>query len=231
MNSARSMDDLPSCLISRNVDLKKDEKQKKSEDTSQECRLVRNALREESVSPLAVPRHFCRKKKDFRPEIHIKGTSLNYQNLLRGPDDRDVRALYVQPNQDERTTSSSKDESQADVVAPNTEERRNSVTTPDSINTSGDCAGQDVEENVFGSDRIKRSLNPSPWKEIWSVLQDKSLANCPLSTKSVEFGREIFNQDESLHQAKKRKAPKDTAALQHKENCFDNPWESKYSFI
>lgn len=78
MNSARSMDDLPSCLISRNVDLKKDEKQKKSEDTSQECRLVRNALREESVSPLAVPRHFCRKKKDFRPEIHIKGTSLNY---------------------------------------------------------------------------------------------------------------------------------------------------------
>lgn len=137
----------------------------------------------------------------------------------------------MQPNQDERTTSSSKDESQADVVAPNTEELRNSVTTPDSINTSGDCAGQDVEENVFGSDRIKRSLNPSPWKEIWSVLQDKSLANCPLSTKSVEFGREIFNQDESLHQAKKRKAPKDTAALQHKENCFDNPWESKYSFI
>ena len=188
VNSARPMDDLPSCLILRNVDSKKDEKQKKIEDTSQECRPVRNALREENVSPGAVPRHLSRKKKDFRPEIHIEGTSLNYQNLLPGPDDKDVRALYVQHSQDERTTSSSKDESHADVVAPNTEER-NSVNTPDSISTSGDCAGQDVEENILGSDRIQRSLNPSPWKEIWSVLQDKSLANCPLSTKSVEFGR------------------------------------------
>jgi len=37
----------------------------------------------------------------------------------------------------------------------------------------------------------RRSLNPSPWKEIWSVLHDKRLANCVLSTKSVEFARDI----------------------------------------
>ena len=193
---ARPMDGLPSCLILRNVDSKKDEKQKKSEDTSQECRLVRNALREESVSPVAVPRYLRRKKRDDKPEIHIEGTSLNYQNLLRGQDDKDVKPLFVPAsNQDERTTSARKDESQADVVAPNNEERI-SVTTPDSINTSGDCAGQDIEANVLGSDRIQRSH--SPWKEVWSALQDKSLANCSLSTKSVEFGREISESPFSI---------------------------------
>ena len=47
---------------------------------------------------------------------------------------------------------------------------------------------QDIDLNILES---RRSLNPSPWKEIWSVLHDKRLANCLLSTKSVEFARDI----------------------------------------
>lgn len=190
VNSGRPMDDLPSCLTLRNVDIKRDEKQKKCEKTSEECLAKTSTLRLESLSPVAIPRHLTRKKNDVKPEIHIEGTSLNYQNFLQETVDKTAKSLCVQSSQDEQAAGSSRDESETDGITMNTEER-SLLNTPESVNISGDCVDQDIEVSILGSAKAQRSLNPSPWKEVWSVLQDRSLANCPLSTKSMEFGRDI----------------------------------------
>ena len=186
-NGVRPMDDLSSCLTLRNIDLKRDEKHKKSENTTEEC-IPKNSLPLESILPLAFPRHSTRKKNDARPEIHIEGISLSHQNH-HGGKDKISKMPCVQSIQNEQTACSSKANSQGDGIATNTEDR-SLMNTPESVNTPGDYGGQHTEVNVLGSAKVQRNLNPSPWKEIWSVLQDKSLANCPLSTKSVEFGRD-----------------------------------------
>lgn len=184
--------DLLSCLTLRNIGLKKGEKEKKGEKTSEECRLVKNALQEEGIPSPIIPRKLAGNKKDVRPEIHIQGTSLSLRNVAQEADDNSFRPPCVQPAQEEQAEILSKDGRQAydrEIITM----QRILTSTPGSISTTSDCASQEViDEHVLGFAEAQCSLNPSPWKEVWSVLQgDKGLANYPLSTKSVEFVRDV----------------------------------------
>ena len=175
------MDDLPSCLTLRTVDSKRDEQHTRNEKTSEEY-FAKNSLQVDSISPVALRRQ-TEKENNSRPEIHVKGTSLIYQNLFQGADDKDEKQHCMHSSQDEQAASSSKDENQADGNAMETEEL-SLMNTPENVKTLGDRIGQDIDINLL---EPQGSLDPSPW----SVLQDKSLANYPLSTKSVEFVRDI----------------------------------------
>ena len=185
VNCDRIMDDLPSCLTLRNIESKKDQEDRKTGTTSEE-RFARNALPREVISPVLWPR-LSKNKKDFRPEIQIEGTALNYQSAPLAADDKDVKEPCLISSREEQSDGLRQDESPADGSAEKSEER-SLRGTPESMNSSGEVQSQDIDLNILES---RRSLNPSPWKEIWSVLHDKRLGNCLLSTKSVEFARDI----------------------------------------
>ena len=185
-NGGCTMDDLQRCLMSRNINSKRDEKHKKTTEKKSEAHHI-----SQDIPRLTTPVRNSTRKNDDRSEILIEGTALNCQNLTVQNADGAKITPCAQSSLEEQIASSSKDKkSQADEIAMNAE--RSLINSPElSLNTLTNRSDQDNEVNLSGSPKaVHRSLNPSPWKEIWSVLQDRSLANC-LSTKSMEFGRDI----------------------------------------
>ena len=175
----------------RNIDSKSDEKRHKIEAKKLPKEdLAKNMA--DVTTTLDIIKNSTRKSSD-RSEILIEGTAFNCQNVFQNTAGAKITPDHVQPSVEEHTTCSYKDDSQANENAMNTAER-SLINSPEmSLNTLDDRSDQDSERepSLLGSPKaMPRSLNPSPWKEVWSALQDRSLATC-LSTKSMEFGRDI----------------------------------------
>ena len=173
----------------RNINLKRDEKRHKTgtEKLPKED-LAKNMA--EVTTALDIIRNSTRKNFE-KSEIVIEGTALNCQNLFQNITD-DASSDHVQSSIEDHTACSYKDDGETNENARNTE--RSLINSPEmSLNTLNEGSEQDNDNEVslLGSPKaMHRSLNPSPWKELWSALQDRSLATC-LSTKSMEFGRDI----------------------------------------
>lgn len=218
-NGGCTMDcELPRCLMSRNIHSKRDGKRDKTEaEKLPKEVLAKNVPR--VTAALDIIRNSAGKSFD-RSEILIEGTALNCQNLFQNTNDAKI-THHVQTGLEEHTASSCKDDGKANENAMNTE--RSLINSPEmSLNTLDDRTAQDNENEVslLGSPKaMHRSLNPSPWKEVWSALQDRSLATC-LSTKSMEFGRDIpetsFSTRTNPYSKQRREKPQRIPRLYNK---------------
>lgn len=182
--------DLKGCLRWRNIDSKRDEKRHKTgtEKLPKE-HLAKNMA--EVTTALDMIRNSTRKNFD-RSEILIEGTSLNCQNLFQNTDGAKIIPDHVPSSVEDRTACWYKDDSEAYENATNTV--RSLTNSPEmSLNTLDERSDQDNDNEVSlleSPEAMHRNLNSSPWKEVCSALQNRSLATC-LSTKSMEFGRNI----------------------------------------
>lgn len=212
-NGSCAMDDLQRCLMLRNIDSKKDEKRHKTEAEKISNEGVVKTV-PQATTTVGVIRNSTKKSVD-RPEILIEGTALNCQSLFQHTSGANNIPLIQssQSSLEEQASCSRKDDSQAEENALNVD--RSLINSPEmSLNTlTPDHNDQDNENevNLLGSPKaVPRSLNPSPWKEVWSALQDRSLATC-LSTKSMEFGREFpetpFSTRTNPYSKQRRKKP------------------------
>ena len=177
----------------RSIESKRDEKRHKigTEKLPRED-LAKNMA--EVTTALDIIRNSTRKNFG-RSEILIQGTALNCQNLFQNTDGAKITPDHVPSSVEDRIACSLKDDSEANENATNTE--RSFVNSPEmSLNTLDERSDQENPHNdneviLLGSPKgMHRSLNPSPWKEVCSALQDRGLATC-LSTKSIDFGRDI----------------------------------------
>lgn len=191
-NGSCAMDsDLKGCLMWRNIDSQRDEKRHKTETEKLPKEDLAKNMADVTTS-LDIIRNSTKKTFD-RSEILIEGTAFNCQNSFQNTDGAKITPGHVHYSVEEHSASSDKDDSQANENAMNTE-KIFLDSSEMSLNTLDESSDQDNENDVslLGSPKaMHRSLNPSPWKEVWSALQDRSLATC-LSTKSMEFGQDIF---------------------------------------
>ena len=215
----------------RNIDSKRDEKRHKTgtEKLPKED-LTKNMA--EVTTALDIIRNSTTKNFD-RSEILIEGTSLNCQNLFLNTDGAKITSDHrVQSSVEDRIAFSYKDDSQANENATNTD--GSSINSPEmSLNTLDERSDQDNnnEVSLLGSPKsMHRSLNPSPWKEVWSALQDRSLATC-LSTKSMEFGREIpgtlFSIRTNPYSKRRREKPQRIPPLYNKRKTVPTTRDNK----
>ena len=215
--------DLKGCLIWRNIDSKRDEKRHKFEaEKLPKEDLAKNMA--EVTTALDIIRNSTRKSFD-RSEILIEGTAFNSQNLFQNTDGAKITPDHVHTSVEENSAYSYKDDSQANENAMSTE--RSFVDSPEmSLNTLDERSDQDDENDVslLGSpNAMHRSLNPSPWKEVWSALQDGTLATC-LLTKSMEFGRDIpgtsFSTRNAPYSKQRREKPQRIPPLYNKRKII-----------
>lgn len=200
--------DLKGCLICRNIDSKSDEKRHKTEDEKlpkEDLDIIRNSTR----------------KSFDRPEILIEATSFNCQTLFHNTDKAKITPDHVRPSVMGHTTCSYKDYGQANENAMNTESSLNNSPVI-GLNAYDDRSDQDDEHEarlLASAKAVHRNLNGSPWKEVWSALQDRNLATC-LSTKSMDVGRDIpgtsFSTRTCLHSMKRREKPQRMPSLYNK---------------
>ena len=159
--------DLKGCLICRNLDLKSDENRHKTEDEKlpkEDLDIIRNSTR----------------KSFDRPEILIEATSFNCQTLFHNTDEAKITPDHVRPSVKGHTTYSYKD-GQANNGQANGQANENAINTESSLNnfpvmglnTYDDRSDQDDEHEarlLTSPKVVHRSLNRSPWKEVWSAL-------------------------------------------------------------
>ena len=199
-SSGCAMEDLQRCLMSRNIDTNRDEKQKKTVEEIPERKMSDGCLM--TIAPqVTTPKDIIRnltRRNDDKSEILIEGTALNCQNLVQNTDGAKM-TTFVSSSVEEQApvyqniSSTSKGESQADGNAVRSE--RSSLNSPElSSNTAvgrSDKENGNEESLLVSAKAAPRNLDPCPWKEIWSVLQDRSRGSC-LSTKNMEFGRDMI---------------------------------------
>lgn len=230
-NGGCAMDDLQRCLMLRNIDSKRTEKRHKTEggkisneDVSKNVPHVTTAV--------DITRNSTKKKVD-RSTILVKGTALNCQTLFQNTNGAESIAHEQASQSSEQTACSKKDDSQAEEIAINVE--RSLINSPEmSLNTlTPDRSDQENENevNLLGSPKaLPRSLNPSPWKEVWSALQDRSLATC-LSTKSMEFGRDFpetpFSTRTNPYSKQRREKPQRIPPLYNTRKALPTTYGNK----
>ena len=212
------------------IDSKRDEKRQKTEtEKLPKEHLAKNLA--EVTTTLEIIRNSTGETFD-RSEILIEGTGFNCQNLFQNTDGVKITPDHEQSSVEERTACSHKDGSQANVNAMNSE--RLFIDSPDmSLNTLDERSDQDNENDVslLGSPKaMLRSLNPSPWKEVWSALQDRSLATC-LSTKNMEFGRDVpgtsFSTRTNPYSKQRREKPQRIPPLYNKRKTVPTTCDNK----
>lgn len=232
-NGSCAMDsDLKGCLMLRNIaiDSKKDEKRQKTEtEKLPKEHLAKNWA--EVTTALDIIRNSTR-ITFARSEILKEGTALNCKNLFQNTDGVKTAPDHEEFSVEEFIACSHKDDSQANLNAVNTE--RIFIDSPEmSLNTLDERSDQDNENDAssLGSPKaIHRSLNPSPWKEVWSALQDRSLATC-LSTKSMEFGRgdpgTSFSTRTNPYSRQRREKPQRIPPLYNKRKSVPTTRDNK----
>lgn len=109
-------------------------------------------------------------------------------------------------------------------------EKRRRKTVFDVAANGSQCAMIHEARLLASPKAVYRSLNRSPWKEVWSALQDRNLATC-LSTKSMEFGRDIpgtsFSTRTSPHSMKRREKPQRIPPLYNKRKTVPTTRNNK----
>ena len=184
-------DDLQRCLMSRNIDSKR-EKHKRTGQEMSERRISDGYFITKDpqvATSKELIRNYPRGPSNNKSEILVEGTALSYNNFVQDSDVAEINVSMKSGPQGQNVCTS-KDGGKTDARTAQGESSLCELR----VCVSSDRRDQENtgEMNLSGSAKeAPRSLNPSPWKEIWSVLQDRSLTSC-LSTRNMEFGRDVI---------------------------------------
>lgn len=184
-------DDLQRCLMSRNIDSKR-EKHKRTGQEMSERRISDGYFITKDpqvATSKELIRNYPRGPSNDKSEILVEGTALSYNNFVQDSDVAEIN-VSMKSGPKGQNVCTSKDGGKTDARTAQGESNLGELR----VCVSSDRRDQEntSEMNLSGSAKeAPRSLNPSPWKEIWSVLQDRSLTSC-LSTRNMEFGRDVI---------------------------------------